>query len=87
MKNLQKFKTVSQLNPQYSTKIGSIVKFILLTMSDSLSKSADSLTEGLLGITGELATELLLLFLPSLSFSTCFLKSLTISGRDEISKI
>ena len=59
-------------------------------MSDSLSESTDSLTEGLLEDmcnTGELVTELLLLFLPSLSFSTCFRKSLTISGRDEISKI
>lgn len=56
-------------------------------MSDSLSELADSLKEGLLDIMEELATELLLLFLPSLSFSTCFLKSLTISGRDEISKI
>ena len=56
-------------------------------MSDSLSESADSLTEGLLDTAGELVTELLLLFLPSVSFSTCFLKSLTISGRDWISKI
>ena len=63
-------------------------------MSDSSSEFADSFKEGLLdnvpADNGELCKEPLLLLIllqfPSLSFSTCFLKSVTIPDRDGIAE-